>query len=102
MTRLNKAEIEALNRALKDKPMMQKFMDRKSKKKIMEVFTKNGKMFKRFEDGSIKQISPNKTSPSKKKDGVISFEELKNKQKNKPKMMEAAKGGMVKKYMGGG
>jgi len=62
MTNLNKAETEALNKALKDKPMMQKFMNRKSKKK---------------------------------KDGVISFEELEDKQKNKPKIMEAAKGGLA-------
>jgi len=38
----------------------------------------------------------------KKNDGVISFEELKKNKKNKPKIIEAAKGGMVKKYMGGG
>ena len=38
----------------------------------------------------------------KKNDGVISFEELEKNKKNKPKIIEAAKGGMVKKYMGGG
>ena len=42
----------------------------------------------------LERLKDNKLK-KEKKDGVISFEELENKQKNKPKIMEAAKGGLA-------
>ena len=48
-------------------------------------------------DGKL--ISPvrrtEETKSKNKKNGVISFEELEDKQKNKPKIMKAAKGGLA-------
>tara|TARA_R100001224_G_scaffold89056_1_gene58139 strand:- start:83 stop:511 length:429 start_codon:yes stop_codon:yes gene_type:complete len=75
---------------------------REAEKKINKIIERDGKIFKLLEDGSIEALKDRpmmqefiKNKSKKKNDGVISFEELENKQKNKPKIMKAAKGGLA-------
>ena len=46
-------------------------------------------------DGKLISPVTEETKSKNKKNGVISFEELEDKQKNKPKIMKAAKGGLA-------
>ena len=87
MTNLNKAEIEALQ---------------KDEDKVGSL-AKERELLKRLKEMSpppevLKKILERRN----KKDGVISFEELEKILKKETKVMEAAKGGEVKKYKGGG
>jgi len=85
MTNLNKAETGAFAEL------------KEAEKKIKKIIERDGKIFKLLEDGSVKPMMQKfmEGKSKKKKDGVISFEELEDKQKNKPKIMEAAKGGLA-------
>ena len=90
MTNLNKAETGAFAEL------------KEAEKKIKKIIERDGKIFKLLEDGSIEALKDRpmmqefiKNKSKKKNDGVISFEELENKQKNKPKIMKAAKGGLA-------
>jgi hypothetical protein len=85
---LNEAELEALKKTKKEKKLqrmenLKDLFDKKTLNKIKSLF------------GTGDQ---GKT----KKDGVISFEELKKQQGKKIKVAEAAKGGMINKYAKGG
>ena len=80
MTNLNKAETGAFAEL------------KEAEKRIKKIIERDGKIFKLLEDGSIEALQD---KPKKKNDGVISFEELEDKQKNKPKIMKAAKGGLA-------
>ena len=84
---LNKEELEALKKAKQEKKLqkienLKKLFDKKTLNKLI----------------GMTEEDKGKT----KNDGVISFEELKKQQGKKVKIMEAAKGGEVKGYMGGG
>lgn len=87
---LNKAELEALKKAKENKTGS--FAEIKEKLKQLDKKTLN----------KIKNLFGTEDQGKTKNDGVISFEELKKQQGKKVKIMEAAKGGEVKKYMGGG
>jgi len=88
MTNLNKAEIEALQKDEDKVGSLAK--ERELKERLKEMSPPPEILKKIFE------------KRKKKKDGVISFEELEKMLKKETKVIEAAKGGEVKKYMGGG
>ena len=79
MTNLNKAELDALQAS--EKPRVVKMKD--------------GEIKLLMPDGKLISPVTEETKSKNKKNGVISFEELEDKQKNKPKIMKAAKGGLA-------
>jgi hypothetical protein len=85
---LNKAELEALKKARKEK----KLQKMENLKDLFDKKTLN----------KIKNLFGTEDQGKTKKDGVISFEELKKQQGKKIKVAEAAKGGMINKYAKGG
>jgi hypothetical protein len=84
---LNKAELEALKESRKEKKLQRMEMLKQLDKKTLN---------------KIKSLFGTEDQGKTKKDGVISFEELKKQQGKKIKVAEAAKGGMINKYAKGG
>jgi hypothetical protein len=90
MANLNKAELEALQKDEDKVGSLAK--ERELKERLKEMGTPSPEVLKKIFEKRNK----------KNKDGVISFEELEKMLKKETKVIEAAKGGEVKKYMGGG
>ena len=98
MANLNKAELKALKENQKD-------ITAESQLKKLQA-EKDAELKQRLKEMSpppeiLKKILE-KRRKKEKKDGVISFEELEKSLKKETKVMEAAKGGEVKKYAKGG
>jgi alcohol dehydrogenase class IV len=97
MGNLNKAELKALEENTTAERQIEKLKAQKDAE-LKQQALEGLKGDKSFED-YIKKI---KKLKKEKKDGVISFEELEKSLKKETKVMDAAKGGEVKKYAKGG